>query len=103
VKTKKWYHCTSDKSADAILQNGFDDSNAKHTIKGIWLGDVPPEHGDLSCKDGMAAHVVLEVELPQDVVEQHNLRPDSEWGIYLPGLVLEPVSRQDLLPRLPGG
>ena len=65
MKTKKWYHRASDKAAGTISQGGFDDAHARLPNKGVWLGDLVGEHGDLSFRDGLAAHVVLEVELPE--------------------------------------
>lgn len=84
---QKWYHRTSNKAAAAILEQGFDGSRAVGDIQGIWLSEVPLNHPDISCLDGMGAQVVLVVELPKSLVRKTNQRPNAEMGIMIPARV----------------
>ena len=88
MKTTKWYHRTSDRAADAILQHGFDDRYARGSTGGIWVADYLPDLQDVNLKDGLGAQVVLEIEIPDDVIERSNLHPESDRGVFLPADVV---------------
>lgn len=71
----KLFHRTS--HADAILRQGFRDSTGTYMTvneySGVWLSNVP-----LDINEGAVGDVVLTVEIPEEVVAEHEWVEDGK-------------------------
>jgi hypothetical protein len=95
----KLYHATSPEAGEAILREGFRDSNPhwafQHElgINGVWLADhAVDENEGAQCGD-----VLLVVELPDHVRDDHELieddKPSGTWIVPAAILNRYPVRR----------
>ena len=76
-RLKRYFHRTTRKAVNAILASGFRDRTGKYLTdrqwRGVWLSDIP-----LDIDQGARGGVLLQVQLPPDLVEQYEWKEEGK-------------------------